>query len=304
VLPSKPYCTDELGSLFIRPKETAVKRRYIQQNSPFDLHWLVYDVDRPASHYDWQDLYVPAPNITVTNLTNGHSHLLYGLEVPVIKCVENPKVHSKPLHFAASIDVALCLKLDADPGYVGLICKNPLHNSWHVSVWERALYDLPWIADYLDLKPYRDRRKRLPPIGLGRNCTIFELTRRWAYKERRKANLYTCECYFIEAVICYAVKKNECFTVPLPYSEIKATGKSVGRWTWRNMSPEGFSGWCSYRGKAGNIKSLEVRQAKSAERAKAIRAYKQEYPEMSNREIAKVFEVSHFTVNQAIKSHC
>jgi hypothetical protein len=287
--------------LFIRTKENAVKKRYIQQNSPFDLHWLVYDVDRPDSNFDWQyDIpNIPAPNITVMNLSNGHSHLLYGLEVPVIKCVENPKVHAKPLRYAAAIDVALSLKLDADPGYTGLICKNPLNNYWNVHVWQQDLYDLDWLASYLDLKPYRDMRKRLPPIGLGRNCTLFELSRRWAYTQCRKEGLYSCESGFIEGVTCYADKKNGAFPAPLPYSEVKTIGRSVGRWTWHHMSPEGFSEWGDRRRK----KSITVRQSKSQKRAEEIRAYKQAHPEMSNRGIAKVFRVTHYTVNQAIRKH-
>ena len=302
VLPRKPYCTDDLGSLLIRPKEIAIEKRYIQQNSPFDLYWLVYDVDRPTSHFDWGDLRAPAPNITAMNLDNGHSHLFYGLKVPVIKCAFNPKVHQKPLRYAAAVDVALSLKLDADPGYAGLICKNPLNNYWHVQVWQSELYDLPWLASYLDLEPYKDGRKPLPPVGLGRNCTLFELTRRWAYTQIRKAGVYSDEGCFIETVTHYAAKKNGDFPVPLPYTEIKATGKSVAKWTWRNMSPEGFAEWCSRRGKAGNIKSRAVRQAKSADRAEEIRAYKRDHPEMSNRKIAVVFGVGRDIVDRAVKA--
>ena len=297
VLPRKPYCTDELGSLFIRQKEEAVKRRYIQQNSPFDLYWLVYDVDRPTAHYDWEDIHAPPPNITAMNIDNGYSHLFYGLKVPVIKCIENPKVHIKPLRYAASIDVALSLKLNADPGYVGLICKNPLHKNWNVQVWQGELYDLNWLADYLELGPYRDARKHLPPIGLGRNCTLFELTRRWAYPQRRKAGLYSHEACFIDAVTQYATKKNEAFPAPLPYPEVKATGKSVGRWTWRNMSPEGFEEW----GEKRRENSIIVRQAKSQERAAEIRAYKLDHPEMSNVKIAVVFGVDETTIRRALR---
>ena len=282
--------------MLIRQKEEAIKRRYIQQNSPFDLYWLVYDIDRPTAHYDWEDVHAPAPNITAMNLDNGHCHLFYGLKVPVIKCIENPKVHVKPLRYAASIDVALSLKLNADPGYAGLICKNPLHKHWKVQVWQGELYDLGWLADYLDLEPYRDGRKHLPPVGLGRNCTLFELSRRWAYPQRRKVDLYSSEADFINAVTYYAAKKNELFPAPLPYSEVKAIGKSVGRWTWRNMSPEGYMEWGNRR----RENSIIVRQAKSAERAEEIRAYKLENPEASIRDISKELGYSLGRINRAL----
>jgi len=71
-LPSKPYWTDELQfGLKIRDAETAIKKRYLQYNKPTDLRWLVYDVDRPTAHFDWD--HAPAPNITVMNPDNGHS---------------------------------------------------------------------------------------------------------------------------------------------------------------------------------------------------------------------------------------
>ena len=291
-LPARPYCTDELGSLFIRVKEQAIKRRYIQQNSPFDLHWLVYDVDRGTAHFDWYDLGAPAPNITATNLENGHAHLFYGLEVPVIKCGFNPLVHQAPIRYAASIDVALTKKLEADPGYAGLICKNPLHRSWNVQIWEPVPYDLSWIADYLDLEPYEDRRKHLPAVGLGRNCTLFDVSRHWAYRQIRKPGEFLSEEFFIYEVTQYAGSRNHEFEVPLAKNEVKHIGKSVGSWTWRNMSPAGFREWGDKRRK----KSIIVRRSKKDERNDEIRAYKLDHPEASNSQIAEIFKISLWTV--------
>ncbi|MDR2581789.1 MAG: replication initiation protein [Fibromonadaceae bacterium] len=293
-LPERPFCTDELGPLFVRVKEQAIKRRYIQQNTPFDLYWFVYDVDRESAHYDWHELHAPAPNITATNLKNGHAHLFYGLEVPVLKCESNPKVHYKPIRYAASVDVALTKKLNADPGYSGLICKNPLHDSWMVQTWEPYPYELGWIADYLDLEPYEDRRKHLPPIGLGRNCTIFDVTRHWAYRQIRQNNNFLNEDFFIYHVIQYADYRNQEFPVPLPKNEIKHIGKSIGKWTWRNMSPEGFKDWGNRR----REKSIIVRQTRKNKRDDEIREYKRLHPKMKAKDIAEVFQVSLTTVKR------
>ena len=291
-LPQRPYCTDELGSLFIRVKEQAIKRRYIQQNSPFDLHWFVYDVDRPTAHFDWYDRSAPAPNITAVNPENGHAHLFYGLEIPVVKCELNPKVRRAPIRYAASVDVALTKKLEADPGYSGLICKNPLHKNWNVQIWETVPYDLGWIADYLDLEPYEDQRKHLPPFGLGRNCTIFDVTRHWAYRQIRKSGNFLNEDFFIYEVTQYAGYRNLEFPVPLPQKEIKHIGKSIGKWTWKNMSPAGFKIWGDKRRK----KSIVVRQTKREKRSDDIRAYKQENPEVTNKQLAEIFKVSLRTI--------
>lgn len=292
-IPRKPYCTDDLGHLEILVKTQALKRRYVQQNGPYDLRWLVYDVDRPTAHFDWYDHHAPAPNITATNLENGHAHLFYGLEVPVYK---QPEAHQAPLRYAASIDVALTKKLEADPGYSGLICKNPLHSHWNVQVWESVPYELNWLADYVDLEPYEDRRKYLPPIGLGRNCTLFDETRHWAYRQIRKGG-FLSEDFFIYEVMAYAGQRNGEFPTPLPWTEVKATGKSIGRWTYRNMSLEGFR---EYQRRA-NKKSQAARKMKSADRADEIRAYKSKHPEASIRAISEKLGYSLGRINRALR---
>ena len=289
-IPRKPYCTNELGYLGIRSAAEAITKKYIQPNSPYDLRWLVYDVDRSTAHYDWEDLKAPPPNITAMNKENGHAHLLYALEVPVWK---QPEAHQRPLRYAASIDVALTRLLQADPGYSKLICKNPLHNHWNVNVFQRYSYDLDLLAEYLDLKPYADRRSYLPPVGLGRNCKLFDLTRLWSYREIRKGG-YLNEDFFIYECIQYAGYKNQEFDSPLPHSEVKATGKSVGKWTYRHMTPDGFKLWGDNRRK----KSITVRKTKAQKRTEGIRAYKLAHPESTNKEIAVIFAVSEKTVKR------
>ena len=293
-LPQKPYCTDDLGNLLIRPAASAIKRRYIQPNKPTDLKWLVYDIDRPTAYFDWYDLKAPNPNIVVMNRDNGHAHLLYGLEVPVYK---QPSAQQKPLRYAASVDVALAKKLDADPGYAGLICKNPHHKSWEVGIFESVSYDLNWLADYVDLDPFYDRRKHLPPVGLGRNCTLFDVTRHWSYRQIRKPQGWLSESFFVEAVIEYAYSYNLTFPCPLPSREVKATGKSIGKWTFRNMSAEGFRSWGDNRRRA----SIRVRSASAQEKANQVKEYKRTHPEATTRAIADVFGISQKSVSNYLR---
>lgn len=292
-LPKKPFCADYLGPLLIRSASSAIKRRYIQPNKHTDLKWLVYDIDRPTAYFDWYDLKAPTPNIVVMNRDNGHAHLLYGLEVPVYK---QPSAKQKPLRYAASIDVALAKKLDADPGYTGLICKNPHHKSWEVGFFESVSYDLNWLADYVDLDPFYDRRKHLPPVGLGRNCTLFDVTRHWSYRQIRKPQGWLSESFFVEAVIEYAYSYNLSFPCPLPSREVKATGKSIGKWTFRNMSAEGFRSWGDNRRRA----SIRVRSASAQEKANQVKEYKRTHPEASIRAIADVLGFGRDLVNRAL----
>jgi hypothetical protein len=292
-LPDKPYCTDVLGHrLNIFPALNAIKRRYIQPNSPYDLRWLVYDIDRPSARYDWDDLRAPAPNILAANPENGHAHLLYGLEVPVYK---QPEAHHKPLRYVAAIDVALTEKLQADPSYAGLLCKNPLHPHWNVTIYEKESYDLAWLADYVDLEPYRDKRKHLPPIGLGRNCTLFEVSRRWAYSKIRSYEGNASG--FIDLVTGYSRKYNcDRFPVPLPDTEVRATGKSIGKWTYKNMSPQGFRAW----GDSRREKSIQVRRVQSAERAAQAKIL--EAAGKKQIEIARILGISDRQVRTFLKT--
>ena len=268
-LPQKPYCTDDLSfGLKIRPAETAIKKRYLQYNKPTDLRWFVYDVDRPTAHFDWYDCKVPSPNITVMNRQNGHAHLFYGLEVPVHTQTTAKK---NPIRFASSIDVSLIKGLSADENYAELICKNPFNDFWDTKVWRESSYDLSELADSLDLSAYKDSRKRLPEIGLGRNCNLFDSTRFYAYREIRKPiqNYLLDELYseedFIDRCICYA-RHHNLFRSPLPEREILSIGKSVGKWVYRNMSPEGFFEWAKKR----RQRSIVVRQEKSDDKKREV----------------------------------
>lgn len=170
-LPKKPYHTDDLETgLRIVARASARKSRYIQPNGPTHKYYLVFDVDRVGAAIDWTDRNVPAPNITAMNRKNGHAHLIYCLETSVRTA---PDASVKPLRYAAAVERSLCLALDADIRYSGLICKNPLNTHWQVTVWEQNSYTLDWLADCLDMNA-----ANAPSIdfdyGLGRNCQLFE----------------------------------------------------------------------------------------------------------------------------------
>ncbi|WOI27638.1 replication initiation protein (plasmid) [Cobetia amphilecti] len=245
-LPRKPYHTDRFGDgLRIRDVQKALTSRYIQFNGPTHCYWLVYDIDRNGAVLDWYDRGAPPPTIVAQNPDNGHAHLIYGLEVPVRTA---PDGKSGPLRYAAAVDCALRDILGADIGYAGLVCKNPLHPHWRVTEWETRLYTLGDLDSWLDLNSYSDRRKRLPDYGLGRNCTLFEKLRLWAYKAIRQGWPDADRWY--EAVLTRARAYND-FESPLSENEVRATAKSVAKWTHRNLSDDGFRALQAERGRAG-----------------------------------------------------
>ncbi|EIE7027974.1 replication initiation protein, partial [Salmonella enterica subsp. enterica serovar Derby] len=234
-LPRKPYFTDELQfGVRIAGKERAILAKYIQFNQPHAMFWLGFDVDRPGAAIDWSDRNAPAPTLTIMNPENGHAHLLYALKTAVRTA---PDGKMKPLKYAAAVERALCQKLDADTGYSGLICKNPNHDHWQLAVWQPELYTLDWLADSLDLSAANDK-EILPDYGLGRNCTLFDKTRKWAYRAIRQGwpeyEQWLQACY--ERASAYNLQ----FLAPLDENEVSGIAKSIAKWTYKNFSEANF----------------------------------------------------------------
>lgn len=290
-LPRHAFATDDLTQgLRLFDTAEAIRRAILQFNAKHSIGWLAFDVDRNTAAYDWDDLHCPAPNIVVVNKMNGHAHLLYGLEKPVHNYTE---AKPKPQRYIAAVDVALCEKLKADPGYSRLLCKNPLHEKWIVLTPRFALYDLAELGDWLDLSKYQDRRRRLPMTGLGRNCTLFEVLRLYAYKARRQP--WLSDGIYYEAVLAKAHEINAGFNPPLPHSEVRSTAKSVARWTWRRMSAEGFR---KLQAKRSQIAAIKRTDRALERRAKILEAV-QQCPGLTQEDIAALCGVSRWTVMRA-----
>jgi len=273
------------------PREIAKGFDLIQYNAPASVSWLGYDIDRELAAIDWEDRHAPAPNLIMINEANGHAHLLYGLGVPVHDYLA---ARPGPLRYLASIDCGLSAKLEADPSYNQRLVKNPLVPTWLVIEPRPSLYDLAELADFIDIDKYA--RRSLPTAGLGRNCTLFEELRRWAYSARRET-WFSAEA-FAHAVLTQAQKINSSFPVPLPASEIRATSRSVSRWVWENMSRRSFIALQAARGRQSGI----ARREKVAERNSAILETILRNPELTHNEVADMFEVSRSTIIRVVKS--
>jgi len=273
--------------------EIALRMAIVQHNYKHSLCWLVYDVDRECAAIDWDDCRTPPPNIIAINRGNGHAHFFYGLKQPVHNYAG---ASQKALRYLGSIDIALTEKLNADPGYTKLLSKNPINTRWETIYLKTSLYDLDELADWLDLNKYCDKRKRLPDVGYGRNCTLFERLRVWAYRERRQP--YLSAEFYHAAVLNHGLVLNQEFNPPLPHSEVRATAKSVARWTWNRMSKEGFIVYQREMGKRSGIK----RKQKSLELRERIIETKQQCPTLVRGEIAALVGVTRRTVRKHLNS--
>ena len=259
-LPHRPYCTDDPAQgLLIRPQATALAYRHIQHNPPPHVSTLIFDIDRPDGYHSWDDAGLPAPNWVCVNLKNGHAHYGYLLATPVAR---TSAARQKPLRYLAAIERVLTHRLGADVGYAGLITKNPLHDDW-LTIWHHSeAFPLDYLAEFCpdaDLAAY-SRRSRNEASGLGRNVTLFDEVREWAYSAVRaywRPNGYEA---WADAVRAACDDVNGGFALecggPLPISEIKATAKSIARWVWQRFTPSEFRAIQAKRGaKGGKIGS-------------------------------------------------
>lgn len=236
--PNKPYCTDDKGvGLIIRAKSNAFTRRYVQHNPPALCHWLTFDQDHEQL-CRWEEAKLPEPNLIVRNLDNRRAHVSYAIESVCTSEAGNPK----PIAYAAAVQDAYTEALRADACYSNFITKNPYHEDWHEWELHRHVYTLGELAEYVELKRQRWTRKRAAnddQHGLGRNCALFHRLRFWAYDfvtEHRERGTSFAE--WMRLVLGQAEEFNT-FPEALPYSEIKATAKSVGKWVWTKYYPEG-----------------------------------------------------------------
>lgn len=259
-MPRRPYCANAFGAgrgLRIMAQKEALTCRNIQLNPPFMITFLTFDFDYDAGI----DYRVNAPLVVidndlclpfwyVINPQNGHSHIIYVLKTPVFA---TSAAHSKPLRYLEDIRYAMTWKMQADPAYNGLTSKNPFCPSWKVYVCSPRPVSLMDLALRVGLEGSLEDRRRygyLPDkahrrasedvIGLGRNCAIFERVRLWSYRAIRE---YWGKGYkeWVSAVKYKCRQENAEFPMPLSEVELTQIAKSIARWAWKRITPEGFS---------------------------------------------------------------
>ncbi len=295
----KPYCADDLlYGLQIRPKKTAINMQYIQGNQPCMIHYFFFDIDRAEAVMAWHDANLPMPYWTAQTLKNGHAHICYKLELPL--CTSE-LASQKAISYAAKIQAGLANKLGADVGYSHLITKNPFHPDWRTTFWTERAYTLDYLADFVELPKKLSKKQEVS--GLGRNCTLFDTVRKWAYTAVRDYLHHHSSLTWEKAVLTHLEALNGEFQEPLPYSEIKATAKSIANYCWRKFSHAGFSEWQSNNAQRANAKGACSKGGKARSqqfndlRQQALQLHIQG---MNNTKIAEHLNVSRKTITRWI----
>ena len=250
-------------------QEDALKDSYIQLNAPNTLSVLSVDVDKRLGYVgDYGQL--PPPNIACYNPNNGHAHLLYILETPVHI---SPSSSSKAKRFAFLMQTALTWAWGGDWSYVHLLQKNPFSPSWAVLWYRLQPWTLEELSDWFTEKDIQkaERKRQAEKIRLvenaeGRNCTLFDTLRHWAYKAIRHLDDGKD---WLEECFEKAQDINRIFDTPLGSREVLATAKSVAVWTAENI---GFKGENKMWNIATREKALKAKDKKKNEKKEKIKA--------------------------------
>ncbi|MFY3802861.1 primase alpha helix C-terminal domain-containing protein, partial [Escherichia coli] len=94
--------------------------------------------------------------------------------------------------------------------------------------WREEPYSLDELADYLDLSASA-RRSIDKHYGMGRNCHLFEMTRKWTYRAIRQG--WPAFSQWLDAVIQRVEMYNASLPVPLSPTECRAIGRSIAKYT-------------------------------------------------------------------------
>ena len=262
-------CSDNKTAALIRPRDYAIKHPYMQINRAGFVSWLIFDLDHDNAMI-WQDKGLPAPNLIVQNRQSGHAHLYYAI-VPV--CTSE-RARSKPIHYMKAIYSALSRELHADPEYnSGPVAKTPGHQWWRTSELHNHIYELSELADCVELASASPWAKspNLDAVSHSRNCMMFEKLRFYAYSivnRQKEEGSYLSFTRLLEAFAHnHNAFRNLGFSADLSLSDLRATVKSVARWTWDKYTG---SGRC-HRGvmQLDQSLSLPEKQALAAERTRS-----------------------------------
>lgn len=191
---------------------------------------------------------------------------MWGLSVPVL--VDSPDMRQAPMRYLCAVEAAFRTKLEADTGFSGLMTKNPAHPLWRVLRGPQQAYEIAELAEWVDL-PKHLPKKKPEEIGLGRNVTVFEWLRQYAYRHIRHYKGDVRNYVLWQSHLnSRALERNGDFKHPLQGNEVWHIAKSVSKWTWRTFDLEAsdkrFSELQAHRGRMGGFAKGRANEDKQA----------------------------------------
>ncbi|WP_072691686.1 replication initiation protein [Rhodococcus marinonascens] len=260
LLPHRPYATNALArGQYRMSRDDALTMRYIEHSPHALLGSIVIDCDHPdaAMRAFEQPSDHPAPN-WVAQSPSGRAHLGWWLGPHHICRTDSALL--APLRLAHRIERGLCISVGGDFAYGGQLTKNPIHPDWETIYGPADPYTLRELITVHTPRQISRRPDRV--AGLGRNVTMFDTARTWAYPQWWHHRNGTVD-QWLQLVLqrCHAI--NTQFADPLPFVEVQATAHSIGKWIWRNFDEEEFRARQSARGKIVTPAKIEANRARA-----------------------------------------
>ena len=208
----------------------------IEVNPPHVYAALLFDVDNPSEE-GWYGLVLPS--WIVQNTFNGHMHLGYALETPVGR---HDAAGMKPQRYAAHVADRLSLFLGADPGYRGLIHRNPVNPGPGCAVWQPEFWLRTHTLEGLNKAvPKSVEIPATPQTGVGRNCDLFNAMIKEVHRPRW-ADRLGAEAWR-HSWLDHVRQQNELMFPghTLPDFECRSIAKSCYRYWAKQYDPARFS---------------------------------------------------------------
>lgn len=288
-LPERPYAVDKHWHENKPMSVTeALSKRNIQINPPGRTNLLTIDVDHDdgvmraldgKSHY--------RPTWIAENPENGHVHVGFRIAAPVATA---GRARQEPIDLAADLHEGLRRSMGGDIAYKGFMTKNPLHPDWEVywgddqAIHGYAMKELAAMLrsdGFMPPNGWKNERIRLRQqhVGLGRNSSLFENLREWAYPQINKywGDFEGLHRAIENVALQINVDMNEGNL--LPTAEVLSTARSVAAFIrksnmWKagkEASDRRFSERQSVRGKKGDsrhggLKAGAIQKQRAEER--------------------------------------
>jgi hypothetical protein len=261
-LPARFYIANEDKKLRKRWKGSkgVWKHRYIAYATEDYINAIVIDIDSDITIE--QILSVLPSSLKPTSIVGlikkknnvryyHRPHVRFNLKTPVKRSSEKQLAWFNSI--VEEIQTRLSVYAKVDPKVPTYVTKNPLSGKWDYNVFSELTfqdYDLAELSELLELKrkkldksffhkkqnvinfKTREVVKTNTEVGY-RNDDLFNVVRYQAYSLRFKAE---SETQFHDMIVDICINHNNSFNSPLPLSEVKATAKSIARWTWKNIT--------------------------------------------------------------------
>lgn len=299
-----------------RPLKEALTYPYIQPNSPYNISWFVFDIDRDFDVNEIFDKNLSLPNFIVINNENNHAQVWYKLKDPI--WIQPKYKEHQAFKYQKAVYEAMRDVLNADRHFNRALCKNPFfyadddkNRKWSRVDFTRKEYNLLELSIHLELQSKSASKNGKSKISIdraevenypgaekgSRNSSLFDHCRIEIYKHFAATNCNESE--LLEWSTKYIELQNEYNNPPLEVKECEAMAKSISSWTFNNIQP------CSRKktkyDDEARERSLVTRRNAKNKKVSKIKKLLKKNPDISNREIARRLGVSSNRVNAYIK---